>query len=173
MINNTIVINIFRFIFLVLFQSVILNNIELGGYINPYLYVLFILLLPFETPKGVLLILAFFIGLSVDMFSNTMGVHASASVFMAYCRPHVLKLVAPRDGYDAETKPTIKSLGFRWFLVYASFLIFAHHIFLFFIEVFRFSEFFLTLWRVILSSILTIILVLLSQFLFYKSGAEK
>lgn len=168
---NTIVINIFRFVFLVVFQSVILNNIQLGGYINPYLYVLFILLLPFETHNSVLLIMGFLVGLSVDMFSNTMGIHASASVFMAFCRPYVLKLVEPRDGYETETRPTIKSLGLRWFLVYASFLIFAHHIFLFFIEVFRFSEFFITLWRVVLSSILTIILVLLSQFLFYKSRA--
>ncbi len=170
---STVIVNIFRFIFLILIQSVILNNIQLGGYINPYLYVMFILLLPFETPKGLLLIMAFLLGIGVDMFSNTMGIHASASVFMAYCRPYVLKLVAPRDGYEAETKPTIKSLGLRWFVVYASFLVFAHHIFLFFIEVFRFSEFFLTLWRVLLSSLITLILVLLSQFLFYKSRADK
>jgi rod shape-determining protein MreD len=172
MINN-IVINIFRFVLLVLFQSVILNNIQLGGFINPYLYVLFILLLPFETPKALLLPMAFLLGLSVDMFSNTMGIHASASVFMAFCRPYILKLVAPRDGYEAETHPTIKSLGLRWFVVYTTFLVFLHHLFLFYMEVFRFSEFFMTLWRVILSAILTIFLVLLSQYLFYKSKTDK
>ena len=172
MINN-IVINLFRFVVLVLFQSVILNNIQLGGFVNPYLYVLFILLLPFETPKGLLLFMAFLLGLSVDMFANTMGIHASASVFMAFCRPYILKLVAPRDGYEAETTPTIKSLGLRWFLVYSTFLIFLHHIFLFFIEVFRFSEFFMTVGRVVLSSCLTIVLVLLSQYLFYKSKSDK
>jgi rod shape-determining protein MreD len=172
MINN-IVINIFRFIFLVLLQAVILNNIQLGGFINPYLYVLFILLLPFETPKGLLLLLAFLLGLSVDMFANTMGIHASATVFMAFCRPYILKLVAPRDGYEAETLPSIKNLGLRWFLVYSTFLVFLHHTFLFFVEVFRFSEFFMTLWRVLLSSSLTIFLVVLSQYLFYKPRTEK
>lgn len=170
---NTLVINILRFAFLILFQGVILDHIHMGNYINPYLYVLFLILLPFETPKGLLLILGFALGICMDMFTKTIGVNAAACVFMAYCRPYVLKLIEPRDGYEAETKPTIKSMGIRWFVVYATFMVLLHHIFLFYIEIFRFSEFFSTLWRVILSSILTIILVLLSQFLFYKSRAEK
>ena len=80
---NQILKNIIRFVVLVFIQVAILNNIQISGFINPYMYVLFILLLPFETPNWILLVLSFFLGLSIDIFSNTLGMHASASVFMA------------------------------------------------------------------------------------------
>lgn len=170
---STLIVNFFRFFILILIQVILLNNIQLGGYINPYLYVLFILWLPFETPKALSLFLAFLLGLGVDMFSDTMGLHASASVFMAFMRPYILKLVAPRDGYEAETQPTIKSMGFRWFIIYSSLLIFLHHSFLFFMEVFKFSEAFFTILRILLSTVLTLILAVLTQYLFYKSKTDK
>src|SRR5581483_10393034 len=105
--------NILRFIFLILFQVLVLNNIQLGGYINPYGYVLFILLLPVETPKWLLLLLSFSIGISLDMFSNTMGLHAAACVFMAYCRPRVLRIISPREGYGFESRLTVESVNLR------------------------------------------------------------
>ena len=117
--NNTV-----RFLLLVLVQVLILNNIQLGGYINPYLYVLFILLLPVETPKWLILFLSFFIGIGVDMFSNTMGLHAAASVFMGFCRPYLLKVLAPREGYGAESKPGLKAMNLRWFITYTGILVF-------------------------------------------------
>lgn len=159
--------NILRFIFLVLFQVLILNNIQFSGYINPYLYVLFILLLPFETPKWMLIILAFLLGLFIDMFSNTMGMHAAASVFLAFCRPYLLTYIAPRGGYGYESQPTIVNMGLNWYLSYAGILVLLHHIALFYIEVFRLSEFFSTLYRVVLSSCFTILLLIISQYLIY------
>lgn len=164
---SDILANAFRFIILVLVQTLILNNIQLSGYINPYLYVLFILLLPIETPKWLLLLLAFFTGLGVDMFSNTMGLHASACVFMAYFRPYLLKVLAPREGYANETKLSLRSMNLRWFITYASILVVLHHLFLFYTEAFRFSEFFSTLLRVILSSFFTLLLILICQYLFF------
>ena len=161
------------FFVLVFVQVLILNNIRLGGYINPYLYVLFILFLPLEIPNWFLLLLAFVLGLAIDMFSNTMGMHAAASVFMAFCRPQVLRIISPRDGYESGKSPTISTMGLNWFFAYSSILVVLHHIALFYIEVFRFSEFFPTLGRVLLSSILTIALILISQYLFYKTKTEK
>ena len=162
-----------RFFVLILVQVLLLNNIQLGGYINPYLYVLFILLLPLETPNWLLLLLAFILGLGIDMFTNTMGMHAAACVFMAYCRPYITKLISPRDGYDMDTPPTLQNLGLNWFLTYSIVLVLLHHLFLFYIEVFRLHEFFSTLLRVLLSSILTVTLILISQYLFYKTKAGK
>ena len=162
-----------RFFVLILVQVLLLNNIQLGGYINPYLYVLFILLLPLETPNWLLLLLAFLLGLGIDMFTNTMGMHAGACVFMAYCRPYITKLISPRDGYDMDTPPTLQNLGLNWFLTYSIVLVLLHHLFLFYIEVFRLHEFFPTLLRAILSSILTVTLILISQYLFYKIKSEK
>ena len=169
---KSIPLYILNFVVLVLLQVLILNNIQLGGFINPYFYVLFILILPFETPKWLLLVLGFFLGFSIDVFSNTIGMHSSACVFMAYLRPFVLKFISPRDGYESESFPTLKYYGLAWFLRYSAILVFAHHIFLFFIEVFRLSDFFSTLFRAILSSIFSLILIFISQY-FYRRKIKR
>ncbi len=158
-----------KFVVLILFQGLILNNIELGGYINPYLYVLFILFLPFETPGWLVLILGFMLGIAIDSFTNTLGMHTSATVFMAFCRTYILKLLAPRDGYDFHTKPSIQQMGFTWYLTYISSLVLLHHLFLFYVEAFNFSNFFTTLSRALLSSFFTISLILIVQLFSYKS----
>ena len=160
--------NILRFVVLILVQVLILNNIQFSGFVNPFIYVLFILLLPFETPNWMLLIIAFFLGFSVDLFSHTPGMHASATVFMAFIRPYILQGFAPRDGYEAGTYPRLYYYGFSWFLRYAGILVFIHHIFLFFIEAFKFDDFFSTLSRAILSTIFSLILIVISQFFMYK-----
>ncbi|MBA3901310.1 MAG: rod shape-determining protein MreD [Bacteroidetes bacterium] len=163
-----IIKNIFRFFLLIAIQILVLNNIQLSGFLNPYLYVLFILMLPFETPKWLTMVLAFMIGLSVDIFSDSPGMHAAASTFMAFCRPMVLKIIQPRDGYEFTLSPTIAQMGVSWFLTYAVILIFLHHLVYFYIEIFRFNEFFAIFTRVILSSIFTLLLVIFSQLLFTK-----
>ena len=157
-----------NFILLVFMQVFILNNIQFSGYINPYIYVLFILILPFEIPSWFLLIIALFLGLTIDLFSNTVGMHSSATVFMAFLRPYVLKIISPRDGYESETLPQLRYYGASWYIRYSTILIFAHHLFLFYVEVFRLSNFFATFVRVVLSSIFTIILILISQYFFRK-----
>ena len=151
------------FILLILFQGLILNNIELGGYINPFLYIVFILALPFETPNWLVLILGFVLGIFIDSFTSTMGMHTSATVFMAFCRAYLLKLIAPRGGYEFNSKPTIQMMGLTWYLLYASILIFLHHIFLFYVESFKFTQFFYTMGRAIASTFFTLILVLIIQ----------
>lgn len=161
------------FIVLVLTQGLILNNIELGGYINPYLYVLFILLLPFETPPWITLLVAFILGLSVDTFTSTLGIHTSATVFLAFARKYVLKLIEPRGGYEFGTEPQLQYMGLNWFLIYSVFLVFLHHLFLFFVESFKFSQFFSTMGRVLVSSFFTLILVFIVQLFNYKPGVRK
>lgn len=166
--TNTIIRNILRFFVLILVQVLVVKNIELGRFINPFVYVLFIIVLPFETPKWLLLVAAFVLGISIDMFYDTSGMHAAACVLMAYIRPGVLKLFSPRDGYEFGTQPSIQYLGIPWFLSYAGILVVAHHLVLFYIEIFRFNEFFSTFFRVIVSSIFTLLLVVISQYLFQR-----
>ena len=160
--------NIIRFIILVLIQIFLLDNIQISGHIIPYFYILFILLMPFETPGWLLLFTGFALGLSVDMFGQTLGMHTTATVFMAFIRPYILRAIAPRDGYETGTFPRIYYYGFNWFLKYALILILAHHMVLFYTEVFRFSEFFSTLLRVLLSSLFSVILVMLSQYFIFR-----
>jgi len=165
---NIILKNTIRFIVLVLIQVAILNNIQVSGFLNPYMYVLFILLLPFETPNWLLLSLSFLLGFSVDIFSGTLGMHASACVFMGYIRPYVLNYLSLRDGYEIGTYPGISYYGFAWFFKYALVLVIAHHSFLFIIEAFSFSNFSETMVRIIFSSFFSLTLIVTSQFLMFK-----
>ena len=164
-----IIYQFLRFLFLVGIQVLILNHIQWNGFVNPYVYVLFILLLPVETPKWLLLIVAFFTGLVIDMFGSSGGMHAAATVFMAFARPGVLRLIAPRDGYETEMKLTPQVMGFNWFITYLSIMILLHHLMCFYLEVFRFSEFFITFFKAILNSVITIVLIIISEYLFGQS----
>ena len=160
--------NIFRFLALLLVQVLIFNNIEIGGYINPYIYILFIILLPFEAPAWITLSLAFLMGLLVDIFSETLGMHTSATVFMAFLRPYILSYFAPRDGYESGSYPRVFYYGLPWFIKYATLMVFAHHLFLFYVEMFKFQDFFVTLLRVILSTLFSSILIIISQYFVFR-----
>ena len=170
---NEIIKHLIRFIFLLLLQVLVLNNIQFSGYINPYLYVLFILMMPFDTPAWIVLGSGFLMGLSVDTFMNTAGMHAAATVAMAFVRSYVLKIFAPREGYEFGTEPTLRYMGPAWYLSYSGILVSIHHFVFFYIEVFRFNEFFSTLARILLSILFTMLLVMLSQFLIYKPRDRK
>ena len=165
---NLVTRNILRMFVLILFQVLVLNNIQVSGYINPYMYVLFILLLPFETPRWLLLISGFAIGISIDLFANTPGMHTSATVFMAFSRPYVLTLLMPHDEYEQSTYPRLYYYGFTWFLKYSLILVFLHHTFLFYVEAFRTTFFFHTMLRVLLSTLFSVFLIILSQFFIYR-----
>jgi len=160
------------FILLVLFQGLILNNIEFGGYIVPFLYVTFILALPFETPNWVVLLLGFVLGIAIDSFSSTLGMHTSATVVLAFCRAYLLKLVMPRGGYEFNSKPTVQDMGITWYLLYAIILVLIHHLFLFYIESFKITQFFQTFGRAIASAFFTMILVMMVQLFSYKSTTK-
>jgi rod shape-determining protein MreD len=164
--RNNLIINIIRFLVLVPVQVLILNNINFGGYINPYLYVYFILLLPFEIPGWLLLISAFIMGYGIDLFSHTPGLHTAATVLMAFFRPVVIRSVGSRKDYESGMQPSISDLGLVWFLTYSIILIFIHHLAFFYLEVFRFSNFFDTAERVIFSTLFSLIFVIITQYLF-------
>jgi rod shape-determining protein MreD len=167
--NNDLLKNILRFLVLAVLQVVVLNNINLAGFLNPYVYVLFILLLPFETPPWLLLISGFGMGLAIDAFTNSWGLHTAATTFMAFSRPTVLGLITSKKEYEPGIRPGIRDLGLYWFLSYAFSLVFLHHMALFYLEAFRFSEFFPTLMRVVLNTILTLGLCVLAQYLFTRA----
>ncbi len=160
--------NIIRFLALLLVQILIFNNIEIGGYIIPYIYILFIILLPFETPAWITLILAFILGLLVDIFCETLGMHTSATVFMAFLRPYILSYFAPRDGYESGSYPRVFYYGLPWFIKYALLMVLAHHLFLFYVEMFKLQDFFTTLLRVILSTLFSTTIIVLSQFFVFR-----
>ena len=160
--------NILRFVVVVLFQVLVMDNVMLNGYMVPYVYLLFILLMPFETPRWIVLISGFMLGLGIDLFEHTPGMHTAATVLLAFVRPYILSLLAPRDGYEPETFPRVHFYGFTWFLKYTLLMVLVHHLALFYLEVFQLQNFLSTLSRVILSSILSASSIVLSQFFVFR-----
>jgi len=156
------------FILLIVLQVLLFNNIQFSGYVNPYIYIMFVLLLPVEIPSWLLLLLSFVMGLILDFFSGSPGMHSSATVLTGFVRPFILRVISPRDGYEARSEPSMMAYGFRWFLIYTVLIVLVHHTALFYIEVFRFADFFRTMLRVLLSSLFTVTFILLIEF--YRRG---
>ena len=137
-ISNSIV----RFLLLWLAQIFIFKQLFWGWggevYLQVHICVLFIILLPFNTPRGFILILAFALGLGIDFFYESYGIYAASLVFTAYMRSIVLSLLTPREGYGIKSHPTKDSLGDRWFVRYAGLLLLFHLFFYYSIEAFTF-----------------------------------
>ena len=166
--NNDIFINIVRFVALVFIQVLLLNNINLGGYINPYLYILFIVLYPLDGSKGLLIFLGFLLGLSVDIFEDSGGVHAAACAFIAYIRPVILKY---SFGVSYEYNSVkIRKADPKERLTYIAALVFMHHLIMFSLEIFSFKHIPLLLKATLFSSLFTLIFVICTLVLFNKKS---
>jgi rod shape-determining protein MreD len=151
------------FVLLILLQVLVFDNIRFSGYINPYIYVMFILLLPVEIPSWLLLLISFATGAVMDIFCGSPGMHTSATVLAGFVRPYALRIISPRDGYEPGVDPSMLIYGLRWFIIYTSFIILVHHTALFYLEVFRFTDFFRTLLRVFMSAAFSITFIILLE----------
>ncbi len=159
--------------FLILFQVLVLNELNVSTYIHPYIYPMFIILLPFETPKWLLLPLAFFAGLSIDLFMVTGGMHAAACVFIAFIRPQLIKFYTPITGYENVTSPSLSELGVVWFSLFALTIIFIHHSIYFLLQVFWMNDIGYLLLKIILSTAISTLLIIIFAFLFSKRKVRK
>lgn len=159
---------VLRFIGLMLLQVLVLNNMGISGYLNPFLYVLFIISLPFRINGWLLLILSFLTGFVVDVFSHTGGIHAAASVFMGYIRPGLVRLYFPKEDFAPEKYPNLETMGFRFYFGFAGILTVSHHILLFVLETFSFLTLGSTLIRALISSVVTLVLIFIYQYLFHS-----
>jgi len=165
---HIVIQNIFRFILLALFQVLVLNNIEFLGYINPFLYILFILSLPVRTPQWLVLLLAFVLGLTIDAFSNTMGMHAFATVLAAFFRGGIIDLfISIEDGNNPT--PSFRTFGLAAYLKFLIVMVLIHHTTLFLLEAFSFLNFWILSTKILLSSLVTILLIVGFQLLNKKS----
>ena len=155
----TVIQNIISFILLILAQVLILNNIQFLGFINPYIYILFIISLPVRLPRWFTLVLGFILGLFIDVFSNTLGMHAFATVLIAYARSFVIQLFTSIDEGNNPI-PSFRSFGVGAYVKYVFVMVFLHHSALFFLEAFSFSHFWLILFKTILSSVISILIII-------------
>ena len=151
--------NIVSFVVLVLVQVLVLNNVHFMGYVNPYVYILFILLLPVHLSRHFTLILAFVLGLIIDTFSNTYGMHAFSTVLIAYLQTFAINLYANIEE-DTNPIPSFKAFGVFAFSKYVITLVFIHHASFFLLEIFSFAEFGHTLLRIVFNTLITTVVLL-------------
>ncbi|WP_443939854.1 rod shape-determining protein MreD [Pedobacter sp. MW01-1-1] len=165
--SRLLIINSIRWFLLLFVQIFLLKNMGFYDLSTPFIYILFILLLPFETPNILLYMLAFGTGLTLDAFYDTMGVHATACTALAFVRISFISISLNRDSID-DPEPSLTYMSFRWFILYAFLCTLAHHLVLFLLEAFKFSEIGYTLIRCGLSCIFTLLLILLVEFIFFR-----
>ncbi|MFD1094151.1 rod shape-determining protein MreD [Salegentibacter chungangensis] len=164
--NSSIFSNIIRFAGLIFLQVLILNNINFMGYVNPYLYVLFLLLYPFNSNQSLFLLLSFFLGLSIDIFEDSGGIHAAACLVAAFVRPNLLRF-SFGISYDHQTlRLSSTPIGAR--LSYVMLMVVIHHFVLFSLEMFSLSHIILILKKTLFSGIFTVLFIVISMALFSK-----
>jgi rod shape-determining protein MreD len=162
---NQIPINIFRFALLLLAQILIFSHLNFSSFINPYLFPLFILLLPFETPRWLLMLIGFFSGLALDVFLHSYGMHAAACLLIGYLRPFLINIITPK-GAEFEISPNIYAQGVTWFIVYLGIAMFVYLSFYFVVEAATFLNFMLLLVKIVLSVIVSVGFMLIFLYLF-------
>lgn len=166
--NSSISLHISRFVLLVLLQVLIFNHINFMGYINPYVYILFIVLYPITNNRQLFIFLSFLLGLAVDIFSDSGGIHAAACVTIAYVRPLFLKF-SFGTSYEHQTlRIGTSEMGQR--ISYFTIIILLHHIILFSLEVFNTSKILLIIKKSLFSGIFTLIMCLILTVLFSRSS---
>lgn len=171
---------IVRFLLFVLFQVLVLDRVLLFNVVTPSIYFLFLLWLPFRTPRPMLMIAGFILGLTVDYFHHTPGFCAAACVLVAYLRPYMVNILIPQEGaenmYEA---PSIKSMGgVMPYMVFAGILCIVHNFWLFLLQAATFGNFFYLLMKTVLSTIVSLVLILIVELLFvrkqkYRTNARR
>lgn len=162
--NKQIINYLFHCAAVLTIQILALNHINISGFINPYIYPVLILLLPLQTPKYQLLLIAFILGLTVDIFQETPGMHAAALVFIAFLRPYLFKVLNPKE-QEADELMNIAYHGITWFVIYVGLFTFIHHLVYFRIEKGNFGAYHYTLLKTILSSLFSILCIFIYLYL--------
>jgi len=169
-VNKYIFPNIIRIIVIFLVQVLIFKQmtftVDNTIFVHFLIYPLAILLFPVKTPRIILMITGFIMGLGLDLFYDSVGIHAATLVFTAYIRNIVIAFIEPFDKYNVIDVPTIRNLGIGWFVSYLSILLFIHILVYFSIEAFSFVYFFEIFINTIFSFIVSFIIIMLSQLIF-------
>ncbi len=167
--SGNIIAYILYFILFFLLQIIFFRNVLLFDYALCFVYIGYILILPIDIKPIPLMLIAFGFGLLMDSFFDTVGINAFVCVLIAYIRPYILKVLTPGGGYDALMEISIPYMGFVWFIKYSALLIFIHHFIFFTLEAWNMSLFLDVFIRTVLSTIFTLFIIVLLQYLFNRS----
>jgi rod shape-determining protein MreD len=165
---NFNILRVVSFFVILLAQVLFAKNVVLFNTAFCFFYILYILTFPVETNPLVLMLAAFVLGCATDIFYDSIGMHAMASVFMAYVRGFWLSRITPQGGYDRNAAATLAANGLQWFVVYTMPLVFIHHTALFFIEAGGATYFWFTLLKVLMSTLFTVGIMIIVQMFFSR-----
>lgn len=168
MINKGYISQIINFVFVILLQILVFKNIALFDVSFCFVYITILLLVPVETDRIITMIIAFATGLFVDVFYNSLGIHAAAMVLVAFIRSYWIGVITPQGGFDGNISPSVINMGGQWFSTYALPLIFVHHFTLFFTETGGFHIFGFTILKVLTSTFFTFMVIVIGQYLLTK-----
>lgn len=167
---STLVKLALRFCLFIFVQVFVLFQIPpLHHLVTPYLYMLFILWLPFKMGRRTQLLLAFLLGLALDSFTQTYGLHSAPCVLIAYLRPYLIKMLVPQEDVELTyNEPSVYSMGFASYFTYLTILIFIHHILLFFLQALQTGGMVYFVVKTLFSTAVSLLLVLLTELLFSR-----
>jgi hypothetical protein len=151
-----------------LFQVLVLKNLVLFGTAFCFLYVSYIILLPLDLKTIPALLISFFLGIGVDLFYDTLGIHTASLLVIAFVRHRWLQVLVPTGGYEDDLQPSLMNMGLGWFLSYSIPLLLIHHTLFFYIESLGTDLFLTSLHKVIASVIFVLVMSIIVQLLLYR-----
>ncbi len=158
------------FVVVILLQVFVFDNLQLGTFFSAFVYVAFVILLPMELDRSVVLLLGAGLGAAMDLFMGTPGINTAATALMAFCRPVMLGAFVGKD--ETAGIPNIAGLGFGKFIRYAAVLILIHHTAFYFLESLNFNDIFFTVLRILSGTLCTLVAVYLCQLLFVVNRSK-
>lgn len=168
--SSLVIKSVIRAVAIILLQGLVFRRIAFHwgdfAFVHLFLYPMIILLLPIKTPRILQITIALIVGLLVDAFYSSYGIHASALVFTAFIRDFVIRLLSPYSGYNVDDSPTLKNMGFSWFISFLGIFFFLHLFFYFSVEAFSFVFIFEIMMNTIFSFIASIIMIMIVQNIF-------
>jgi hypothetical protein len=172
---SSLVKNIIRFILFILVQVYVLDNIHLHKLATPYLYMLFVIWMPFKMNRAWQLLIAFVFGFTLDSFRHNPGFHAAACVLIAYIRPFFISVLIPQEGADTNyNEPSIKSMGgFTPYFIFVTALVLIHHAWLFLLEAWQVGNVWYFFGKTLLSSAISLGLIFVTELLFVRKQKFK
>lgn len=168
--NRNIIILIITLVVLVPLQVLVFRNFVFFNLGFCFIYLLFLLSLPRELSIGLGMVIALIIGLVIDLFYQTIGIHAAAGVFIMFLKPYWLNVNTPRSGYEVNDLPTIPNYGLGWFIVYALPLVLVYSLTVLFIEAGNTGLFWMILSKALVTTVITLFFVIILQYLFYSKA---
>jgi hypothetical protein len=162
--------SVLSFVTYLFFQVIFIRHWALFDLAFCFVYISFLLFLPFQLNPLIAMLLGFAMGICIDIFYDTLGIHAACCVLVAYLRPRITNLIKPSGGYDVGMKPYLNTMGAQWFIIYTLLITTVHHLPLFVIEAWGANLLSFSLLKALLSIIFTSFVVVMFQYLFYKSS---